>query len=65
MVVLKQCSGLNNAGGAVVPCFTYQVVTVGANPDYAFVTDVAVTLTVQTQLQDPQTHQFNKKPRRC
>jgi len=34
---------------------------VGANPDYAFVTDVAVTLTVQTQLQDPQTHQFQQE----
>src|SRR2546422_7215764 len=47
--------------GAAVPCFTYQVVTVGTNPDFAFVTDVAVTLTVQTQLQDPQTHQFQQE----
>jgi prepilin-type N-terminal cleavage/methylation domain-containing protein len=36
-------------------CFTYQVQTAGGA---AFVTDVAVTLTVQTQLQDPQTHQY-------
>ena len=37
------------------PCFTYQVQTVSG---VDFVTDVAVTLTVQTQLRDPQTHQF-------
>ena len=62
MVVLSNV--LNNpptANGGAVPCFTYQVVTVGTNPDFAFVTDVAVTLTVQTQLQDPQTHQFQQE----
>jgi prepilin-type N-terminal cleavage/methylation domain-containing protein len=47
--------------GGAVPCFTYQVVTVGTNLDYAFVTDVAVTLTVQTPLQDAQTHQFQQE----
>jgi len=36
-------------------CFTYQVKTIGS-ADY--VVNVAVTLTVQTQLQDPQTHQY-------
>src|SRR5712692_9852083 len=62
MVVLSNV--LNNPptpNGAAVPCFTYQVVPVGTNPDFAFVTDVAVTLTVQTQLQDPQTHQFQQE----
>ena len=44
---------LNNPNGT--PCFTYQVQP--ANSQY-FVTDVAVTLTVQTQRQDPQTQQF-------
>ena len=61
MVVLSNVLVSTTPAGAVVPCFTYQVVTVGANPDYAFVTDVAVTLTVQTQLQDPQTHQFQQE----
>lgn len=37
------------------PCFKYQQKTVA--PD-TFVVDVSVTLTVQTQLKDPQTHQF-------
>ncbi len=43
-------------------CFSYQVqnasVSGVATP---FVTDVAVTLTVQTQLQDPQTKQFQQE----
>src|SRR5438128_11025827 len=62
MVVLSNV--LNNpptANGGAVPCFTYQVVTVGTNPDFAFVTDVPVTLTVQPQLQAPQTHQFQQQ----
>ncbi|MGE0392486.1 MAG: prepilin-type N-terminal cleavage/methylation domain-containing protein [Vicinamibacterales bacterium] len=42
-----------NPGG--VPCFTYQEQVVGAN---TYVTDVAITLTVQTQKQDPITKQF-------
>ena len=61
MVVLSNVLVSTTPAGAVVPCFTYQVVPVGINPDYAFVTDVAVTLTVQTQLQDPQTHQFQQE----
>ena len=61
MVVLSNVLVSTTPAGAVVPCFTYQVITVGTNPDYAFVTDVAVTLTVQTQLQDPQTHQFQQE----
>lgn len=50
-----------DANGVVAPCFTYQVVTVGLNAEFSFVTDVAVTLTVQTPLQDPQTHQFQRE----
>lgn len=37
------------------PCFTYQEQVVGAN---TYVTDVAITLTVQTQKQDPLTRQY-------
>lgn len=40
------------------PCFTYQVQQ--ANGQY-FVTDVAVTLTVQTPNKDPQTNQFQQE----
>jgi type II secretory pathway pseudopilin PulG len=40
------------------PCFTYQVQQ--ANGQY-FVTDVAVTMTVQTQQQDAQTHQYQSE----
>ncbi len=51
----------NNANGAV-PCFTYQLQTRdgfnAALKDYTFVTDVAVTLTVQTSNQDPVEHRF-------
>src|SRR5713226_6102412 len=39
MVVLSNVLVSTTAAGAVVPCFTYQVVTVGADPDYAFVAD--------------------------
>jgi hypothetical protein len=42
-----------NPGGT--PCFTYQTMVVGAN---TYITDVAITLTVQTQLRDPVTKQF-------
>ncbi len=42
-----------NPGGAA--CFTYQQQVVGTN---TFVTDVAITLTVQTQQQDPITRQY-------
>jgi prepilin-type N-terminal cleavage/methylation domain-containing protein len=40
------------------PCFKYQQKTVG--PD-TYVVDVSVTLTVQTQNKDPQTHQFQQE----
>ncbi len=52
----------NDQNGNPVPCFTYQTQTVLTNtgPD-TFVTDVAVTLTEQTQNLDPQTHQFQKE----
>lgn len=46
--------------GAAVPCFTYQVQTRdtinAVTNDMVFVTDVAVTLTVDTQNTDPVTH---------
>jgi prepilin-type N-terminal cleavage/methylation domain-containing protein len=54
-----------NAAGAV-PCFTYQLQTRdginAALKDYTFVTDVAVTLTVQTQNPDPQVPLINGQP---
>jgi len=40
------------------PCFTYQVQQANGQ---SFVTDVAVTLTVQTPLKDPKTNQFQKE----
>jgi Tfp pilus assembly protein PilW len=40
------------------PCFTYQSAVVGAN---TYVTDVAITLTVQTQDIDPITRQYQKE----
>jgi len=50
----------NDANGNAVPCFTYQLQTKdglnAAAEDMTFVTDVAVTLTVQTSNPDPQTH---------
>jgi len=61
MIVLSNVLQSRDANGALVPCFTYQVVTVGLNNEFSFVTDVAVTLTVQTPLQDPQTHQFQQE----
>ena len=42
-----------NPGGTA--CFTYQTATVGTT---TYVTDVAITLTVQTQQADPVTKQF-------
>src|SRR5690242_6153542 len=52
----------NDVNGNPVPCFTYQLQTSGgvnaAANDLAFVTDVAVTLTVQTPNKDPQIAQF-------
>jgi prepilin-type N-terminal cleavage/methylation domain-containing protein len=50
----------NGPNGTPVPCFTYQLQTKdGVNAalnDMVFVTDVAVTLTVQTPNPDPQTN---------
>jgi hypothetical protein len=48
----------NDAGGNVVPCFAYQVQTLGSG---TCVTNVAVTLTVQTQNVDPQTRQLQQE----
>jgi Tfp pilus assembly protein PilV len=48
----------NDPSGNPVPCFTYQVQPLGAG---TCVTDVAVTLTVQTQNKDPQTGQFQQE----
>ncbi len=45
----------NDLAGNAVPCFSYQTQVVAP---YTFVTDVAVTLTEQTQNPDPQTNQF-------
>ena len=45
----------NDVNGNPVPCFAYQVQPLGSS--YC-VTDVAVTLTVQTQNKDQQTNQF-------
>jgi type II secretory pathway pseudopilin PulG len=44
-----------DAGGNIVPCFAYQTQTLGSG---TCVTNVAVTLTVQTQNVDPQTRQL-------
>ena len=56
----------NSPAGAAVPCFTYQLQTrEGANAalrDMTFVTDVAVTLTVQTTNPDPQVPLINGQP---
>lgn len=56
----------NSPAGAAVPCFTYQLQTRdGANAaaeDLTFVTDVAVTLTVQTTNPDPQVPLINGQP---
>ena len=48
----------NDPNGNPVPCFTYQIQPLGAG---TCVTDVAVTLTVQTQNKDPQTGQFQQE----
>jgi len=45
----------NDASGNTVPCFAYQVQPLGSG---TCVTNVAVTLTVQTQNVDPQTRQL-------
>lgn len=56
----------NSPAGAAVPCFNYQLQTrEGVNAalkDMTFVTDVAVTLTVQTSNPDPQVPLINGQP---
>ncbi len=48
--------------GNAFPCFQYQTKTVGACPGCTtYVTDVEVTLTEQTQFQDPQTQQYQQE----
>lgn len=49
---------LPNPNGA--PCFSYQVAT-GSISGNTYVLDVAITLTVQTQQQDPTTNQFQQE----
>ena len=48
-----------NPGGP--PCFTYQERPVGCTGPACFVVDVAVTLTVQTQLPDPSTGLYQQE----
>jgi type II secretory pathway pseudopilin PulG len=56
MILLANVLGNpNDANGNPVPCFNYQVQQLGTG--YC-VTNVAVTLTVQTQNKDPQTNQY-------
>ena len=48
--------------GNAFPCFQYQTKVVGFCPGcVTYVTDVEVTLTEQTQLQDPQTGQYQQE----
>lgn len=52
----------NDQFGNPVPCFSYQTKTVGLAPQsVTFVTDVAITLTEQTQFRDPQSNQFQQE----
>lgn len=55
----------NDQNGNLVPCFSYQLQTRDGSfavaNDMAFVTDVAVTLTVDTQNIDPVTHAVQKE----
>ncbi|HKW32180.1 MAG TPA: prepilin-type N-terminal cleavage/methylation domain-containing protein [Candidatus Acidoferrum sp.] len=66
IVLANVLANPNDANGNPVPCFKYQLQTAGganaAALDYAFVTDVAVTLTVQTQNPDPQVPLINGRP---
>jgi prepilin-type N-terminal cleavage/methylation domain-containing protein len=68
MALLTNLDSLGNPNdqkGNAVPCFTYQVQTLeAANAvanDMVFVTDVAVTLTVDTQEADPVTHAVQRE----
>jgi hypothetical protein len=59
MILLANVMQNPNGPGGVVPCFNYQVQLV-ATGEYC-VTNVAVTLTVQTQNKDPQTNQYQQE----
>jgi hypothetical protein len=63
MILLKNL--LNNPldqNGNVFPCFNYQTKTVGYCPGCTtYVIDVQVTLTEQTQFQDPQSQQYQQE----
>lgn len=53
-----------DTGGVARPCFKYQTVTITTGTpatNFTFVTDVAVTLTVQTEQIDPVTRQYQKE----
>ena len=58
-ILLGNVTANPTANGVAVPCFSYQPTPAQptGNGDI-FVTDVAVTLTVQTQLLDPTTNTF-------
>src|SRR5437667_12794856 len=66
MVLTGVLANPANPGGAAVPCFTYQLQTLAgvsaAAKDMTFVTNVAVTLTEQTQNPDPQVPLVNGRP---
>jgi type II secretory pathway pseudopilin PulG len=53
----------NDQNGNPFPCFLYQIKHVGATAGATgdFVTNVEVTLTVQTELQDPSSHIFQRE----
>lgn len=58
MYLLNNLEANPNGSG----CFTYQVQTASVNgTTVPFVTDVALTITVQTQMRDPQTNQFQQE----
>jgi hypothetical protein len=58
MILLNNVLQPQDAGGNNIPCFTYQTQTLGSG---TCVTNVAVTLTVQTQNVDPTTRQFQQE----
>lgn len=58
MILLANVLANPNGANGVVPCFNYQVQQLGTG--YC-VTNVAVTLTVQTQNKDPQTNQYQNE----
>jgi len=56
--MIVRMSATAGAATSVTPCFSYQTETVNGT---VYVTDVAITLTVQTQQVDPITKQFQKE----